>query len=223
MSETQPEQVGQEEETSETEPPKKKQRKTQFRFNDPRDRLLAKAVLRHDPFSALHGKTAEVWNAVARDVHEDVDGKRCRERTLHLLEERQKNNSEALRKSGTVEEYEEFEVNLDEILELKENAADRRKMQKDKEERLDREGEKLREAAVKALGKRSARSPLNAAADNDRTDDVSVVDSTDTESVLSGTASDSSGLIKSPVPVLRSTRDKTFASMWQDSSNYQGM
>ncbi|XP_063399250.1 uncharacterized protein LOC134683876 [Mytilus trossulus] len=113
-------------------------RKTQVRFSAKDDLNLLKEVLAENPY-----KDKTKWEVVAQNVKENVDivfnvtSRRVRERTQLLLQQFQKENYEALKKSGTEEEYTEKQQLLQEIQSLAEEEDKEQKekaQQKDKDE-----------------------------------------------------------------------------------------
>ena len=100
-----------------------KRRKPTFRFRAGADVDLLKEVMNLQPFDAPHGETASRWEAVANNLCSVYgDGslvpKACRTRFDDLVEAFKTQQMDALRASGTEEEYEEREQLLQDIVDL---------------------------------------------------------------------------------------------------------
>ncbi|XP_076092393.1 uncharacterized protein LOC143063862 [Mytilus galloprovincialis] len=127
-------------------------RKTQVRFSAKDDLNLLKEVLAENPY-----KDKTKWEVVAQNVKENVDkvfnvtSRRVRERTQLLLQQFQKENYEALKRSGTEEEYTEKQQLLQEIQSL---AEEEDKEQKEKAQQKDKDehsAKLIRKRAMEAL------------------------------------------------------------------------
>lgn len=96
-------------------------RKRQFRFSAAADVMLLREVVAVNPFEQRYGNVLRAWQSIAQKLAAHgilVDGRRCRERTQRLLEVYKKEDFQKLRKSATLEEYEEKETLLQEISSL---------------------------------------------------------------------------------------------------------
>ena len=97
----------------------------QFRFDVRSDIALLKEVQSILPFQAGHGKVQEAWNDVSQNINSFLDdnqpkttGPSCKHHFDDLLEAYRKDNMEALRASGTDEEYDERQQLLDGLSEM---------------------------------------------------------------------------------------------------------
>ncbi|KAJ3614857.1 hypothetical protein NHX12_018427 [Muraenolepis orangiensis] len=99
-------------------------RKRQVRFSARHDILLLREVIAENPFttnesSVRHwARIAEILRASLQHEYFHVDARRCRERTLLLLDYYKKQDFFSLRRNGTEDLYAEKEALLYEVLEL---------------------------------------------------------------------------------------------------------
>ncbi|CAL8273266.1 uncharacterized protein si:dkey-45d16.4 isoform X1 [Gadus morhua] len=99
-------------------------RKRQVRFSARHDIILLREVIAQNPFSTkdssvrLWARIAEIITASMQDEYFEVDARRCRERTLLLLDYYKKQDFFRLRRSGTEALYAEKEDLLHEVMDL---------------------------------------------------------------------------------------------------------
>ncbi|OQR84333.1 hypothetical protein ACHHYP_20684 [Achlya hypogyna] len=141
-----------------------KRRKATFRFRAGADVDLLKEVINIQPFDAPFGETTSRWGTVAVNLSAIygegyVLPKACHTRFGDLVQAFKDQQMDALRASGTDEEYEEREQLLQDIVDLMVEATERRKLEKtQKKMKLDKresDGEKIRNAAMTSLKRKS--------------------------------------------------------------------
>ncbi|KAJ3281412.1 hypothetical protein HDU79_010791, partial [Rhizoclosmatium sp. JEL0117] len=128
------------------------------------DIALLKEVLNVEPYKAAHGKTAECWENVATNLNEalSLDGDVCttkknaQERFKDLMKKFKADEMEALRASGTEEEFNEREQLLsdvrDMVCRIRSLFAQKKKAKKTNDnEKSEVNGAIVRNAAVKRL------------------------------------------------------------------------
>ncbi|XP_005993277.1 trichohyalin [Latimeria chalumnae] len=98
-------------------------RKRQVRFSARHDIMLLREVIIQNPFaskesSRIWAKVGEYLTAALQDEGFEVDGRRCRERTVLLLDYYKRQDFAGLRRFGTEALYVEKEELLHEVLEL---------------------------------------------------------------------------------------------------------
>ncbi|XP_072319179.1 uncharacterized protein [Eucyclogobius newberryi] len=99
------------------------QRKRQVRFSARHDILLLREVIAQNPFSSkesgkIWGRVGEIITSALQDESFEVDSRRCRERTMLLLDYYKKQDFNSLRRFGTERLYAQKEDLLHEVLEL---------------------------------------------------------------------------------------------------------
>lgn len=130
--------------------------KKPFRFAAKHDVLLFREVVARNPFL-----TPSKWVDIAENLNRlnmVVDGRRCRERTILQVDYFEKEDFDNLRRSGTEEEYDEKEQLLQEIKELKSDAASAREASAKQKKRYDADSlaaQEIRTEAMQSLGSRS--------------------------------------------------------------------
>ncbi|XP_067355766.1 trichohyalin isoform X2 [Channa argus] len=98
-------------------------RKRQVRFSARHDIILLREVIAQNPFASKEpGRTwarvGEIITAALKDENFEVDARRCRERTMLLLDYYKKQDFSSLRRFGTERLYAQKEDLLHEVLEL---------------------------------------------------------------------------------------------------------
>ncbi|CAJ1053619.1 trichohyalin isoform X3 [Xyrichtys novacula] len=98
-------------------------RKRQVRFSARHDIILLKEVITQNPFSSkepgrIWARVGEIITAALQDESFEVDARRCRERTMLLLDYYKKQDFPSLRRFGTERLYAQKEDLLHEVLEL---------------------------------------------------------------------------------------------------------
>ncbi|KAG9277444.1 scaffold attachment factor B1 isoform X3 [Astyanax mexicanus] len=98
-------------------------RKRQVRFSARHDILLLREVIAQNPFTSkesgrIWARVGEIITAALQDENFEVDGRRCRERTMLLLDYYKKQDFPSLRRFGTERLYAQKEDLLHEVLEL---------------------------------------------------------------------------------------------------------
>ncbi|XP_034543883.1 uncharacterized protein si:dkey-45d16.4 isoform X2 [Notolabrus celidotus] len=98
-------------------------RKRQVRFSARHDIILLKEVITQNPFSSkepgrIWARIGEIITAALQDENFEVDARRCRERTMLLLDYYKKQDFPSLRRFGTERLYAQKEDLLHEVLEL---------------------------------------------------------------------------------------------------------
>ncbi|KAJ8264125.1 hypothetical protein GJAV_G00145470 [Gymnothorax javanicus] len=98
-------------------------RKRQVRFSARHDILLLREVIAQNPFSSkepgrIWARVGEIITAALLDENFEVDARRCRERTMLLLDYYKKQDFASLRRFGTERLYAQKEDLLHEVLEL---------------------------------------------------------------------------------------------------------
>ncbi|XP_064180381.1 putative uncharacterized protein DDB_G0287113 isoform X2 [Anguilla rostrata] len=98
-------------------------RKRQVRFSARHDILLLREVIAQNPFSSkepgrIWARVGEIITAALQDESFEVDARRCRERTMLLLDYYKKQDFASLRRFGTERLYAQKEDLLHEVLEL---------------------------------------------------------------------------------------------------------
>ncbi|KAK7929924.1 hypothetical protein WMY93_006319 [Mugilogobius chulae] len=99
------------------------QRKRQVRFSARHDILLLREVIVQNPFASketgkVWARVGEIITAALQDENFEVDARRCRERTMLLLDYYKKQDFASLRRFGTERLYAQKEDLLHEVLEL---------------------------------------------------------------------------------------------------------
>ncbi|XP_075898819.1 uncharacterized protein LOC142899207 isoform X2 [Nelusetta ayraudi] len=99
------------------------QRKRQVRFSARHDIILLREVIGQNPFASkepgrIWGRVGEIITATLQDENFEVDARRCRERTMLLLDYYKKQDFPSLRRFGTERLYAQKEDLLHEVLEL---------------------------------------------------------------------------------------------------------
>ncbi|CAL8332002.1 unnamed protein product [Lota lota] len=126
-------------------------RKRQVRFSARHDIVLLREVIAQNPFSTkessvrLWARIAEIITASLQDEYFEVDARRCRERTLLLLDYYKKQDFFRLRRSGTEALYAEKEDLLHEVLDLEGGKSSR------KTPRVQEASELVKKAALEDL------------------------------------------------------------------------
>ncbi|KAK2889058.1 hypothetical protein Q8A67_014433 [Cirrhinus molitorella] len=103
--------------------PSSNPRKRQVRFSARHDILLLREVIAQNPFTSkesgrIWARVGEIITATLQDENFEVDGRRCRERTMLLLDYYKKQDFASLRRFGTERLYAQKEDLLHEVLEL---------------------------------------------------------------------------------------------------------
>ncbi|XP_074539084.1 uncharacterized protein LOC141800445 [Halichoeres trimaculatus] len=98
-------------------------RKRQVRFSARHDIILLKEVIIQNPFSSkepgrIWARVGEIITSALQDESFEVDARRCRERTMLLLDYYKKQDFPSLRRFGTERLYAQKEDLLHEVLEL---------------------------------------------------------------------------------------------------------
>ncbi|XP_076027158.1 uncharacterized protein LOC143016630 isoform X2 [Genypterus blacodes] len=98
-------------------------RKRQVRFSARHDIILLREVIAQNPFASkepgrIWARVAEIITAALQDENFEVDARRCRERTMLLLDYYKKQDFPSLRRFGTERLYAQKEDLLHEVLEL---------------------------------------------------------------------------------------------------------
>ncbi|XP_028830223.1 trichohyalin [Denticeps clupeoides] len=98
-------------------------RKRQVRFSARHDILLLREVIAQNPFASkesgrIWARVGEIITAALQDESFEVDARRCRERTMLLLDYYKKQDFGSLRRFGTERLYAQKEDLLHEVLEL---------------------------------------------------------------------------------------------------------
>ncbi|XP_041641937.1 scaffold attachment factor B1 [Cheilinus undulatus] len=98
-------------------------RKRQVRFSARHDIILLREVITQNPFSSkepgrIWARVGEIITAALQDENFEVDARRCRERTMLLLDYYKKQDFPSLRRFGTERLYAQKEDLLHEVLEL---------------------------------------------------------------------------------------------------------
>ncbi|XP_020794133.2 trichohyalin [Boleophthalmus pectinirostris] len=99
------------------------QRKRQVRFSARHDILLLREVIAQNPFASkesgkIWARVGEIITAALQDESFEVDARRCRERTMLLLDYYKKQDFTSLRRFGSERLYAQKEDLLHEVLEL---------------------------------------------------------------------------------------------------------
>ncbi|XP_028308357.1 trichohyalin isoform X2 [Gouania willdenowi] len=99
------------------------QRKRQVRFSARHDIILLKEVIVQNPFASkepgrMWARVGENITAALQEENFEVDARRCRERTMLLLDYYKKQDYSSLRRFGTERLYAQKEDLLHEVLEL---------------------------------------------------------------------------------------------------------
>ncbi|KAK5865915.1 hypothetical protein PBY51_020146 [Eleginops maclovinus] len=98
-------------------------RKRQVRFSARHDIILLREVITQNPFASkepgrIWARVGEIITAALEDENFEVDARRCRERTMLLLDYYKKQDFPSLRRFGTERLYAQKEDLLHEVLEL---------------------------------------------------------------------------------------------------------
>ncbi|XP_029365150.1 uncharacterized protein LOC115048011 isoform X2 [Echeneis naucrates] len=98
-------------------------RKRQVRFSARHDIILLREVIAQNPFASkepgrIWARVGEIITAALQDENFEVDARRCRERTMLLLDYYKKQDFPSLRRFGTDRLYAQKEDLLHEVLEL---------------------------------------------------------------------------------------------------------
>ncbi|KAK5926477.1 hypothetical protein CgunFtcFv8_022046 [Champsocephalus gunnari] len=98
-------------------------RKRQVRFSARHDIILLREVIAQNPFASkepgrIWARVGEIITAALQEEHFEVDARRCRERTMLLLDYYKKQDFPSLRRFGTERLYAQKEDLLHEVLEL---------------------------------------------------------------------------------------------------------
>ncbi|KAM8879389.1 uncharacterized protein AB9W97_014778 isoform 1-T1 [Spinachia spinachia] len=98
-------------------------RKRQVRFSARHDIILLREVVARNPFASkepgrIWARVGEIITAALQDENFEVDARRCRERTMLLLDYYKKQDFPSLRRFGTERLYAQKEDLLHEVLEL---------------------------------------------------------------------------------------------------------
>ncbi|XP_026159657.1 trichohyalin [Mastacembelus armatus] len=98
-------------------------RKRQVRFSARHDIILLREVITQNPFVSkepgrIWARVGEIITAALQDENFEVDARRCRERTMLLLDYYKKQDFPSLRRFGTERLYAQKEDLLHEVLEL---------------------------------------------------------------------------------------------------------
>ncbi|XP_068448654.1 scaffold attachment factor B1 isoform X2 [Clinocottus analis] len=98
-------------------------RKRQVRFSARHDIILLREVIGQNPFASkepgrIWARVGEIITAALQDENFEVDARRCRERTMLLLDYYKKQDFPSLRRFGTDRLYAQKEDLLHEVLEL---------------------------------------------------------------------------------------------------------
>ncbi|XP_029012666.1 uncharacterized protein si:dkey-45d16.4 isoform X8 [Betta splendens] len=98
-------------------------RKRQVRFSARHDIILLREVIAQNPFGTkepgrIWARVGEIITAALQDENFEVDARRCRERTMLLLDYYKKQDFPSLRRFGTERLYAQKEDLLHEVLEL---------------------------------------------------------------------------------------------------------
>ncbi|KAM3623327.1 uncharacterized protein V6R79_009863 [Siganus canaliculatus] len=98
-------------------------RKRQVRFSARHDIILLQEVVAQNPFASkepgrIWGRVGEIITSTLQDENFEVDARRCRERTMLLLDYYKKQDFPSLRRFGTEKLYAQKEDLLHEVLEL---------------------------------------------------------------------------------------------------------
>ncbi|CAK6953390.1 uncharacterized protein si:dkey-45d16.4 isoform X1 [Scomber scombrus] len=98
-------------------------RKRQVRFSARHDIILLREVIAQNPFASkepgrIWARVGEIITAALQDENFEVDARRCRERTILLLDYYKKQDFPSLRRFGTERLYAQKEDLLHEVLEL---------------------------------------------------------------------------------------------------------
>ncbi|XP_072239977.1 uncharacterized protein [Leuresthes tenuis] len=98
-------------------------RKRQVRFSARHDIILLREVIAQNPFASkesgrIWARVGEIISAALQEENFEVDARRCRERTMLLLDYYKKQDFSSLRRFGTERLYAQKEDLLHEVLEL---------------------------------------------------------------------------------------------------------
>ncbi|KAM4595115.1 uncharacterized protein V3H82_002658 [Fundulus diaphanus] len=98
-------------------------RKRQVRFSARHDIILLREVIAQNPFGSkepgrMWARVGEIITAALQEENFEVDARRCRERTMLLLDYYKKQDFPSLRRFGTEKLYAQKEDLLHEVLEL---------------------------------------------------------------------------------------------------------
>ncbi|KAM9314995.1 uncharacterized protein KZ484_024713 [Pholidichthys leucotaenia] len=98
-------------------------RKRQVRFSARHDIILLREVIAQNPFASkepgrIWARVGEIITAALQEENFEVDSRRCRERTMLLLDYYKKQDFPSLRRFGTERLYAQKEDLLHEVLEL---------------------------------------------------------------------------------------------------------
>ncbi|XP_047432712.1 trichohyalin [Mugil cephalus] len=98
-------------------------RKRQVRFSARHDIILLREVIAQNPFASkepgrIWARVGEIITAALQEENFEVDARRCRERTMLLLDYYKKQDFPSLRRFGTERLYAQKEDLLHEVLEL---------------------------------------------------------------------------------------------------------
>ncbi|XP_060920125.1 uncharacterized protein si:dkey-45d16.4 [Labrus mixtus] len=98
-------------------------RKRQVRFSARHDIILLREVITQNPFASkepgrMWARVGEIITSALQDESFEVDARRCRERTMLLLDYYKKQDFPSLRRFGTERLYAQKEDLLHEVLEL---------------------------------------------------------------------------------------------------------
>ncbi|XP_029993091.1 scaffold attachment factor B1 [Sphaeramia orbicularis] len=98
-------------------------RKRQVRFSARHDIILLREVIAQNPFASkepgrIWARVGEIITAALQEENFEVDARRCRERTMLLLDYYKKQDYPSLRRFGTERLYAQKEDLLHEVLEL---------------------------------------------------------------------------------------------------------
>ncbi|XP_041838003.1 uncharacterized protein si:dkey-45d16.4 isoform X2 [Melanotaenia boesemani] len=98
-------------------------RKRQVRFSARHDIILLREVIAQNPFASkepgrIWARVGEIITATLQEENFEVDARRCRERTMLLLDYYKKQDFPSLRRFGTERLYAQKEDLLHEVLEL---------------------------------------------------------------------------------------------------------
>ncbi|KAG0642616.1 hypothetical protein HOY80DRAFT_998419 [Tuber brumale] len=127
------------------------------------DRALVRQVLATDPLNCSRGRTAEKWAEVSSSMAAmkpqpiSRSPESCRQRVKKLVEIYKKAELASLRKSGTDEEFGEFELNIVELATRWDQASTDhaiRKLAQLKAAQLELDGKKVREDSMWGLVRR---------------------------------------------------------------------
>ncbi|ETV92427.1 hypothetical protein H310_13306 [Aphanomyces invadans] len=150
-------------------------RKPAYRFTNTADVDLLNEVVLVAPFDAGYGQTTARWDEIGdnmRSIHgEAITAICCRRRFDDLLAAFKKATLKALRSSGTEEEYNERDQLLQDIVDLIDAAATKKKALKQVQDKRETDGHLIREAALVSLKRKAVDdevSPLKGAVANEK-------------------------------------------------------